>query len=290
MRHSIRLLALCALVLALPTQVGSETASPAPAEAAAAATDAAGLAALLQLDPTFAVLIDEAGPQAADLEAQFFPGRGGAEWTEAVLALYDPTALRVRFDTAFAEALQGQEATIPAAAAFFASELGQRILALEIDARRALIDVAVEEAAEVAAQNLRDRRDPRLRLIRDLIAAGDLVETGVAGTLTAQLAFSDGLAEGSPPGLVRPRQDRIQDIWSDEAAVRGETGAWLIRFMVQAYAPLSEEDLRAYVRFSETPEGRAVTAALSRAMEAALVPVSHDLGRLTARFASSRQI
>jgi hypothetical protein len=129
-----------------------------------------------------------------------------------------------------------------------------------------------------------------LRLIRDLIAAGDLVESGVAGALTAQLAFSDGLAEGSPPGLSPPRDSRIQDLWSQEAAVRGEIGAWLIRFMVLAYAPLSEDELRSYLRFSESPEGRAVTAAIFSAMEAALVPASRDLWRLTGRFAFGRQI
>lgn len=277
--------------VALPPAGGARLPSGAvAADEPAGILDAAGLAAVLQLEPTFAVLIEEARPGAADIEAQYFPGRGGVAWEGAVAALYDPAAMRARFEAAFAEALAGQEAVIPAAAAFFASDLGQRVLSLEIEARRAMLDVTVEEAAEVAAQDMRDRRDPRMRLIRDLIAAGDLVESSVAGTLTAELAFSDGFAEGSPPGLTLPREDRILDIWADEAAVRGDSGAWLVRYMVQAYAPLGEAELKAYLRFSESPEGRAVTAAMTTAMEAALVPISHELGRLTARFALSQQI
>ena len=287
MRRFPCLLALCAAALsAMPAP--AETPPPVAGESAVA--DVAGLAAILQLDATFAVLAEEARPQGEDIAAQYFPGRSEDGWAMEVAAMHDPAAMRSRFETAFAAALAGQEAVIPAAAAFYGSDLGQRILALEIEARRSFLDVAEEEAAEVAAQNLRDRRDPRLRMIRDLIAAGDLVESSVAGTLTARLAFSDGLAEGSPPGMSAPRDSRVQDIWSEEAALRGEVGAWLVRFMVQAYAPLSEDELQTYVRFSETAEGRAVNAAMGRAMEAALLPVSRDLGRLTARFTLSQQI
>ncbi|AWD21034.1 DUF2059 domain-containing protein [Fuscovulum blasticum] len=295
MCRSVALLALLALTAPLPLAaegIAPGAALPAPtAESGKAdSSDAAALATVLQLDPTFALLAEEARPQADALEEQFFPGRGGAAWAAEVAALYDPAVLRPRFDAAFAQALAGQGDVIPAALAFYGSDLGQRILTQEIAARRAMLDVAADEAAEVAAQDMRDARSPRLRLIRDLITAGDLLESGVAGSLSAELAFSDGMAAGSPAGVPPPRDERMRQVWAEEPSIRGEVGAWLVRFLVLAYTPLSDEELKRYLTFSETPEGRAVTAAINAAMTETMTPVSEAMGRLTARFAISQQI
>ena len=79
-------------------------------------------------------------------------------------AIYDPTELRRLFDDALQEALAADPERIAAAEAFFGSGLrAGDIATLEIEARRALLDEAAEEAAQVEAERMQAERDPRMR-------------------------------------------------------------------------------------------------------------------------------
>lgn len=253
------------------------------AQAQEAAPDAAALAGLLRMDETFAIMAEEGRVHGDDLEEAFFPGRGGAHWDETVAAIYDTARLRDRFLAAFAAAYAGHDADLAAAAAFFGTDLGQRILRLEIEARRAMLDPDITEEAEVQAEKMKEARDPRLRLIRDLIEAGDLLEMNVAAALTANLEFTRGLAETAPQDI--PAEEMMADVWGQEAATRASTSTWLFSYMALAYGPLTDADLGAYVDFWETPAGQTLNAALFAGFDAAFAPVSRDLGLATGRIA-----
>lgn len=253
---------------------------PASAQEASQPAVATGrLGALLGLPGLFEVMAEEGRASGLDLEAGLFPGRGGAAWGEALARVYDPAALQARFDTAFAAALQDNPETIAAAEAFFASDLGARITGLELAARRTLLDPQAQEAADVRVAKMQATRDPRLKLIRRLIEAGDLVEQNLAGTMTGRLAFATGLEGTAPPAQRRPMAELMADLNAEAPQIRADGAAWLIGFMVLAYAPLSEAELAEYVDFSDSPEGRALNAALFAGFDAAFTPVMQDLGR-----------
>lgn len=273
------------LAVALTVLAPTLTPTRALAQAEAAVADAATLADLLQMDETFAIMAEEGLAHAEDLEEGYFPGRGGKLWADTVARIYDPAMLHARFMTGFEAALAEDPAALEAATAFFGSDLGQKIVRLELDARRAMIDEHVSEAAEVAAEKMQAARDPRLRLIRRFIEAGDLVETNVAGALSANLAFAQGLDEMTPPDMRQSADDLMVSVWGQEGAIRASTTTWLYSYLNMAYAPLSDDELQAYVDWTLTPEGQKVNAALFSAFDAAYVPVSRALGEAVGRTA-----
>jgi hypothetical protein len=226
-----------------PAPARAETQAPAGSTAGQGAEAVRALQDLLHLDGLMEVMVLEGQDYGASIEEQMFPGRGGARWQATVRAIYAPEPMRALFDTAFAQAIAEDEAAIAAAAAFYGSDLGRRILTLEIEARRALLDPAVEEAAAVEAERMQADRDPRLRQIRRLIEAGDLIEMNVAGALSANLAFFT---------------------------------------MALSYGPLSDAELQDYVDFYASDEGKRVNAALFAGFDAVFRKVSQDLGRAAA--------
>jgi hypothetical protein len=259
--------------------LGAEAAGVPPETRAAVAE----LTRALQIPALFDVLRDEGLASAATLEADMFPGGGGPQWAGALEAIYDARALEARFEAAFAEALAPGLAANPgdiaALQGFYGSDLGQRIVRLEIDARRAFIDDAAEDAARVAADKRQSDRDPLVRLLDDFIAAGDLIETNVAGGLSGNLAFLTGLSDTGLYGQAMPAQELMAQVWAQEAQIRADTTSWLHAYLGLAYAPLTEAEMQAYIDFMASPTGQRLNAAIFAAFDQVFRQVSYDLGR-----------
>lgn len=266
-------------VAGAPVMAQTESADP----AATADASIAALTETMKIGPLFDVLGEEGIAYGKSLEEDMFPGSGGARWTAAVAAIYDIPALRQRFDTALGDRLAADPATIAEIIAFFGSDLGQRILSLEIEARRAFLDDGVEEAAQVTADTMRAEGDPRIDLLTRLAEANDLIEMNVAGSLTGSLAFLQGMTREGLQGSDADEDQMMSDVWGQEDQVRADTTTWLYSYLVLAYEPLSDADLEAYIAFSETPAGQKLNAALFSAFDAVFTQVSYDLGRAAIR-------
>lgn len=273
-RHLLSCLVIAAaFTTSLPAR--AETGGGAPTAEATVAT----LSKTMRFQDLFAIMAEEGIAHGKTLEADMFPSGGGPGWQEAVSAIYDVEKLHQDF----AAALETQLATDPEALAeiigFFGSDLGQRIVGLEIDARRAFLDTASEEAARVAADRRSAKRDPKLAQIRRFIEAGDLLEMNVAGALSGNLAFMKGLSGTGAYGQPMPEDQIMSDVWAQEGQIREDTNSWLLAYLGLAYDPLSEAELEAYVTFSESPAGQRLNAALFTAFDAVFRQVSYDLGR-----------
>lgn len=271
------------------TQVRAETAAPvAPAQVAP--DRLAALSKTLLMEDVFAVMAEEGKAYGASIEGQMFPGRGGAAWAARVEAAYDTAALMPVFARAFEAALTQDPEAVAAAEAFFGTPRGQEILKLEVEARRAILDTAVEEAAQVEAERMKTERDPKLRLVRELIEAGDLIEMNVAGAMSANLAFFEGMAATGAPGMPADRESMMSEVWGQEDSIRAETANWLVPFLALAYQPLPEADLKDYVAFSASVEGRRLNAALFAGFDAVSRKVSFELGRAAAEAMTGNDI
>lgn len=249
-----------------------------PAEASLSALNEA-----LRIGDIIAVVREEGVAYGRSLEDEMFPGRGGPDWHRLVNLVYDEGTMRRRFDAAFAAALQDDPDTVAAAVAFFGDARGQRLVELEIAARKALLDEAAEDAARVTFDTLAADRDPRVALLRRFVAANDLVESNVMGALNANLAFYRGMAEAGGLGEDMSESDMLADVWGQEADIRAETERWLFPYLALAYAPANDADLEAYIAFSETVAGKRLNAALFSSFDAVFGAISLDLGRATAR-------
>lgn len=290
MPHRRHLACLLAAALALSPAAAPLSAQEAPAPGDGMASPAATLADVLQLDALFAVIAEEGARSGQDLDAAMLGGQGGPGWAEAVARAHDPAALRQAFDAAIGPALTANPGAEAAALAFFGSDLGRRIVTLEIEARRTLLDTPAREAAEVRAERMGETRDPRLRLIRRLAEAGDMIERGTAASLSSYLAFNEGLVAMAPAGLAGRAGDLSAEVYAQEGQLRTDTAVWLISFMVLAYAPLTDAELEAYVDFAESPGGQAFNAALFLAFEQVMTPVSRALGEAAGLRLAGRDI
>lgn len=248
-------------------------------EAPAAQADVPALAEALRLEELFAVLRDEGLAYGAKLEAQMFPGGGGPRWQAEVGAIYDSTRLRSGFDAVLQRELGQDPAVLAEIMGFFTSDLGRRVVGLEIDARRAFLDEAQEDAARVAAETRAANRDPKVKILDRFIAAGDLVEMNVAGGLSGNLAFLTGMAETGAPGSVLPQEELMSQVWAQEEQIRSDTSSWLQAYLGLAYDPLTEAELTAYAEFMESPAGQRLNAALFAAFDEVFRAVSYQLGR-----------
>jgi hypothetical protein len=264
-----------AVVLAGPVSAG-------PAQTVAPVLEALRMPELLE------VMHEEGMSYGADLEADLFPGRGGAAWAATVGGIYALDRMEGMIGAGLASTLDPAEAE--AIVAFFKSPAGQRIVELELAARRAMLDDAVEEAAGEAWQALEAEGGARWQLLIEFAEVNDLVESNVAGALTANYAFYGGLVEGKAYGFDMSEEQILADVWGQEDAVREDTVNWVYSFTALAYQPLSDAELGAYVDFARTDAGQAVNAALFEAFNAMFATISRDLGRGAARYLAGQDI
>ena len=257
----------------------------APATSTAEATQ---LTEILQLPALLEIMQDEGVAYGEDLQADLFPGQGGAEWTRRVEQIYAPDRLMPVFTEVFAAELQG--ADTETMRAFFEEGTGARAVELEIAARRALLDPGVEEAADQQLEEMLATEAPRLLAIEEFAESGDLIEANVLGGLNANLAFYRGMIDGGGlPGEMGEGQ-LLADVWSQEDAIRTETRDWLYAYLALAYDPMSDDDLQAYTDFSEGAAGKALNRALFAGFDAVFAQVSYELGLGAARYLAGQDI
>lgn len=275
----VRLLSLLVAVLLSALPLRAQTADP------------ESVLQTLRIPEMIAVMQDEGIAYGDDLEDQLFPGAGGARWDGIVAGIYDEPALLQRFQSAFSARLAADPQAMDQIVGFFATDRGQRILSLEIAARRALLDEAAEEAAAVSVDDMRARDDPRLALLERFAAANDLIEQNVSGALNANFAFYQGMSDGGAFDAAKMTEaDMLADVWSQEPEIRAETESWLYPFLALAYEPLSDADLQAYLAFSESGASRAMNAAMFAAFDEVFREISRDLGRAAAEMLSGQDI
>jgi hypothetical protein len=222
------------------------------------------------------------------LEDELFTDRGGAAWDAVVSQTYDPTVMYDRFAARFSDELQGVE--IAPITAFFASDLGQRIVNYEISARRALLEEGIEEAAEETWRELAETGDPRLAMVEEFVTVNDLVESNVMGAMNANLAFYGGLLDGNAFPRQMSEEMVLADVWGQEEMIREDTTEWVHSYLLMAYQPLSDADLRAYIDMAATDEGRALNRALFAAFDDVFTDISATLGLAASRFIVGQDI
>jgi len=255
---------------------------------AAQAQDAERLAEVLNMDGVLGVMRAEGLAYGADLDRNMLDGRGGAAWEAQVAEIYDPARLSATVMPRFAAALEGHDTG--AMLDFFGSDLGRRIVRLEITAREAFLEEAVEEAARLRLDEMRADEDRRLDRLTAFIEAGDLVEANVQGGLNSSLAFWQGLRAGGFLGRQMTEEDVLAQVWNQEAEIRAETVEWLYSYLSMAYEPLSDEEFAAYIAFTRTPAGQAMNRALFAGFDAMFTDVSYRLGLAVSREMAGQEL
>ena len=222
------------------------------------------------------------------LATDMLPGGGSAQWDLAVSAIYDPQMMLEEVRGAFGEALEGDD--IDAMIDFFTSETGTTIIDLEVSARRAMLDEAVEEASKENAAIAMMDDTPRYQLVQEFVTANDLIEANVVGSMNSSYAFYLGLIDGGvmPAGMTA--ETALQDVWAQEPDIRRDTTEWVYSFLLMAYQPLPDADLDAYIAFSQTEAGQDLTSALFLSFNGMFDDISRALGLAASRFMTTQEL
>ncbi|MFT6074728.1 MAG: hypothetical protein ACJAZ1_001647 [Yoonia sp.] len=234
------------------------------------------------------VMLEEGLAYSTTLGEEMLPVAAVRDWADAAQSIYDPQAMLDDVRDAFETELQGDD--LEAMLAFFTSEAGTRIIALEVSARRALLNEAVEEASTQAATVQMRDETPRYLLVKDFVDANDLIESNVVGSLNSSYAFYTGLIDGGamPAGVTR--DTALQDVWAQEPDIRDSTTEWIYSFLLMAYQPLSDAELETYIAFSKTEAGQQLTAALFVAFDGMFEDISRALGLNISRLLLTQEL
>lgn len=243
----------------------------------------AGLARTLKITEVIDVMRLEGLRYGTQMEDELFPGQGGEAWASMVELIYDGPTMQSRFQDAFAKQLVGSEKELPDMQRFFEADLGQRILALEVEARRSLMDEAVEEAAKARVEDMMAEAAPQFGALQAFSEANDLIEMNISGALNSNLAFFQGMAEVGGLDQAMTQEDMLMDVWGQEPEIRAETESWVYAYLALAYGPLSDKELASYIAFSKTGPGQKLNVALFGAFDTVFSAISRDLGRAAAK-------
>lgn len=240
----------------------------------------------LRLSDVVQIMREEGLEYADDLNADILGGQGGTLWQAQVDGIYNAERMQETVRAAVEKGLQPDD--IAAATAFFATDRGERIVAMENAAREAMQDEAVEEAARDLFENLASDNDSTVDFIRTFVAANDLMDRNVSGAMSSNFQFYQGMVDGRLMDM--SESDIAQDVWAQEPEIRAETENWLFAYLTLAFEPLAPEDVEAYVAFSQSHAGKTLNAALFEGYEAMYRDISYALGRAVALGAAGNDI
>jgi hypothetical protein len=246
---------------------------------------AQSLSEAYMLPDLFAIMAEE-GRDAASAD----PAVAGnpameAQWARAVARIYDAEEMHDAFVAALDAALAPQ--VREAALAFAESDLGRRVIQLEITARRALLSDEIDEAARMALARAREAApgsDDAMALaqVRERVALNDLVDLNVSLGLNTTFAYYDGMvSEGAMQGMAEG--DLMALVWSQEPAIRTDIVDWAESYFLMAYKPLTEAEMAEHLDFVGSDPGVAFNAAMFTAFEAVFVDLSRRVGAAMAR-------
>ncbi|MCL4188839.1 MAG: DUF2059 domain-containing protein [Rhodobacteraceae bacterium] len=287
---------LAAVGLAVLAAAGAP-AAPGHAQPAGVATPAAeaaarDIAAALEFGELASIMHAEGLVHAEEIRAELFPGAGAAAWRAEAERIYAPERMTAAFLAGLAAAIGPEDgaAWIGEATGFFRSGLGQRIVGLEIAARRALLDDATEAMSRDRVELMEADGDPRLAAVDRFIAVNDLIEFNVAGGLNSHYAFYTALVEGGAFDRALTEEEILADVWGQEEVLREDNAHWLRSYLTLAYDPLTDAELDAYIAFSDSPAGRRLNRVLFATFDAMFIDISRSVGLAAARQLRGRDL
>ena len=214
-------------------------------------------------------------------------GRALADFERDVSRIYDAERMHAAFVATLTADMEATPDVVQDALEFARTDLGKRVLRLEISARDALLDDEVDQIARMALQNARAAQQgapaaDRLDMIRARVDANDLVELNVSlGLNTSYAYYQSMMSENAVNGL--DSEQLLFLVWAQEPEIRIDVEDWIESYFMMAYQPLSDEDLQALIDYVSTPLAQAFNRAMFRAFEVVFGDISVAVGRALGR-------
>ncbi len=225
------------------------------------------------------------GLEYGDQVAQdLFPARADDSWREIVDDIYNVEDMYAKIEATFIMSLEQSDADVETIVTFFETEPGSKFIELEIAARTALLDDIVEEASKEALADAKKVKGPKYQLLTEFVSANDLIETNIVSALNANFAFYMALMDGGALDGAMSEGQILSDVWSQEPDIRQSTTEWVYAFLLMAYQPMSEDDIKAYIAFSQSEAGQDLNQAYFASFEVLFQDISRGLGSATSQY------
>jgi hypothetical protein len=186
-------------------------------------------------------------PQMLGLEAQDF----GQQWTRMSEQVFDRSKMREQALDILEETLDDK--ALDHAQAFYASALGQRLVAAENAAHKVEDDEVKQMAGQRIISDLVRAGSDRIALFQRMNAAIDAADAGVRAVQQIQFRF---IMAASAAGVIDLQLDADGlRAWQDQqaASLRMNLKASAIATSAYTYQGFSDEEVLSYVRALETP-------------------------------------
>lgn len=209
-------------------------------------------------------------------------GRALADFERDVARIYDHDTMHDAFLATLTADLDSAPDVVQDALEFAQTDLGKRVLRLEISAREALLDDEVDQIARMTLEEARTDPAQRLEMIRARVDANDLIELNVSLGLNTSYAYYQGmLSENAVNGL--DSEQLLFLVWAQEPEIRADIEDWIESYFMMAYQPLSDDELQAYIDYVSQPLAQAFNRAMFRAFDALFTDISIAVGRALGR-------
>ncbi|WP_299554535.1 DUF2059 domain-containing protein [uncultured Tateyamaria sp.] len=222
-----------------------------------------------------AAFVTEGLEAGQSIDEVFLNGQGGDVWVDTVRRLYDPLRMETELRRVMAERLDPDVAA--QALLFFESDLGARIITLEVQARQTFLDDTVEEAAKASPTAQGEQ-------VTDYLVSRDLIERNTDVAVAAQAAFLEGLSDSSGRSEDAPDMDQLR------ARILVDTEGWLRGYNALVQSAMTKDDIAIYTSFWETDVGAAVDDALFLAFGQSYTTLSYALGQAAGRLLPQNEL
>ena len=175
-----------------------------------------------------------------------------------------------------------------AALRFFSKGLGAQAALLETSARSAIAHEEVEAAAIQMAKEAKSGNTVRYLMLKKNIEDMELVELNMSGAFSSQYAFLSNLSVLNEMPL--NNDDIVAMLLESEDEMRQDIVDWLMAFTHMAYTPLSDEELKIYLSFLSSADGKDLNKTLFYIFNNLSVQTSGDLADVIVSFRRAREL
>ena len=240
----------------------------------------------LGLSDVIAVMRQEGLAQGADMSGALLPSGAASDWQRSLEMIYNLDRMENTVTRRFSKELG--DVDMAPVLGFLTSPTGQRLVALELSAREAMMEGDIEQAARAAFRALDEKSDARLTVLNDFVRANDLVEANVTSALNANYAYYRGLHKSGALGM--SDQHMLEQVWSGEVEARIDINEWVFAFLLMAYTPLGEDVVAEYAALSQTEAGKRMNRALFAGFDEMFRDISFALGMATGRILQTQEL
>jgi hypothetical protein len=192
----------------------------------------------------------------------------------AIDLAFAPERLRADMKATLSQGLQAQH--LQTVEAWYTSDLGQRIAAMDRQAGTRTDPVAVMQEGTLQLQAMPASRRAQLEQMVEVVQGAELLAGLAINTALAVQLGAQSVVPGAPGLPAQAMRDQLQ---LQRPRLVDTFRRLMLASTAASYAGLNDDEVARYLGFLKSAAGRHVTDVSMKAFEAAMVRASSELGR-----------